>query len=291
MNGISARSRQPAGVAAGGQFATEPRSEASVSLAGHALTKDDYGRFSTAEGQAELALALHEATGWPLVAPPADSTSTWVAVRSPNGRILSLAGADSETTWLNRARSAHPGDPITRRVCEVELDEARGRLSADRKGAPGLRAREVANLLVAKNASDLTDPYPPIGEADEDTYTGSMCYQLANELHQATGWPVVVVGDGPQGSVGWVHAGVRRPDGKIVDVRGAHDEVEWIDQWAEWVDAYGEDEDDYDGDDVGVNGLDEYGTAHIPDDPYEGFGDADRARTRQVAQMLAAEHS
>jgi len=275
------------GVCTGGQFATQPKAETGVSLAGDAITPRDFQRFATSAGQAELAIALHEQTGWPIVE-PAGGASTWLAVRSPNGRILSLAGVDSEHTWTRRG---HNIDSDGSTVRPLDVEQARARLDVERDGSPGLRAREVAGMLIGRNEAALTDLAAPVDETDEETYTGALCYQLARELHEATGWPIVAVGDSPGGVVGWVHAGVRRPDGTIIDVRGEHEEGEWVDQWCEMVDSYGEDQEDYDSEAVWAHPLDDYGTDNLPADPYEGISEADRERTRKVAQMLLAEHS
>ncbi|WP_156251004.1 hypothetical protein [Pseudactinotalea terrae] len=276
------------GVSTGGQFTAQPRSETGVSLAGDTITRHDHQRFFTPAGQAELAVALHEKTGWEIVGSDG-GTSTYLAVRSPNGRILSLAGVVSEHTWLRRVHSI---DTVGSAARTLDVTQARAHLDAERNGSVGLRAREVADILVGSNEAALTDLEPPIDETDEGTYTRALCYQLAHELHQATGWPIVVVGDGPGGVTGWVHAGVQRPDGAIVDVRGVHEDQGWVDEWAEMVDSYGEDEEDYDGDRVWVYRLDEVGgTDQLPADPYEGIAQSDRDRTRQVAQLLLAEHA
>lgn len=82
----------------------------------------------------------------------------------------------------------------------------------------------------------LVQPVSP-----EVMFTSGWCHVLALEVHDRTGWPVVVVSDGPHGPVGWVHAGVQLPDGRVLDVRGAHDPLRWLAEWEEVVDAYGRD--------------------------------------------------
>ena len=56
-------------------------------------------------------------------------------------------------------------------------------------------------------------------------FTGGQCHGLALALHERTGWPLVAV-DEPTGAC--AHVCVRRPDGLLVDVTGAHtvDEME-----------------------------------------------------------------
>ena len=101
-------------------------------------------------------------------------------------------------------------------------------------------------------------PATGITEGQNEQFTCRDCHVLAAELGQRTGWPIVTVGADPAVSkVGWVHAGVQRPDGRIIDVEGSWSEVEWLDRHAEKVDAYGYDEADetgemWDGDCVQV---------------------------------------
>lgn len=86
---------------------------------------------------------------------------------------------------------------------------------------------------------------PITSDSPNEVFTLKWCHVLADSLHERTGWPVVVVGDGPSGRVGWVHAGVRMPDGRILDVEGAHHPWEWLDEWGEIVDALAEDLDGF----------------------------------------------
>jgi hypothetical protein len=89
---------------------------------------------------------------------------------------------------------------------------------------------------------------------DERLFTERYCEVLAKALHERTGWPIVVVSDGPDGVVGWLHAAVRRPDGMIVDIEGVHTADGWLERWGEWADAYGADYGDrYDPDMVDVH--------------------------------------
>ena len=84
-------------------------------------------------------------------------------------------------------------------------------------------------------------------------FTGGECDVLSDALHALTGWPVVVIGDGDGGCVGWVHAGVQAPSGVIVDADGHHHPTQWLDCWAPVVDAYGEDVPEFSSDDVGID--------------------------------------
>lgn len=69
------------------------------------LTEEDDERFT--EGSCgELAKALHERTGWPivLVADGTDGPAGWVhaAVQSPDGRVLDVMGWHDPDVWLGR---------------------------------------------------------------------------------------------------------------------------------------------------------------------------------------------
>lgn len=78
---------------------------------------------------------------------------------------------------------------------------------------------------------------PPAAAAHslEEMITLRWCHVLAHALRERTGWPVVVVGDGRSG---WVHAGVRMPDDRILDVNGSHSPGDWLDEWAVVMDEY-----------------------------------------------------
>lgn len=49
------------------------------------------------------------------------------------------------------------------------------------------------------------------------------------------------------------------PSGDILDARGAHDPLTWLDDWAPFVDAYGEDLEGYDAENVDVYSAELYG--------------------------------
>ena len=75
------------------------------------------------------------------------------------------------------------------------------------------------------------------------------CGALAIALHDATGWPVVAITaahnafKGKAGGGSALHWAVRRPDGKTVDVDGAHDQEDLVEEYASDADggqaAYG----------------------------------------------------
>ena len=126
-------------------------------------------------------------------------------------------------------------------------------------------------------------PSEAITEQDVERYTQGACDALAFTVSQRTGWPVVLCGDGPGGVMGWVHAAVRRPDGRILDVEGLWDEMGWVMHWGEQADGMGHDLDGYDGDDVWVYPAAECGV-HGHEHPAVIAADAER-----VADILLAE--
>lgn len=104
-----------------------------------------------------------------------------------------------------------------------------------------------------------------VTDVDVATFTESACNVLADQISKRTGWPVVLVADGPNGVVGSVHAGVRTPDGLVVDVEGCHTEADWLDRWAVDVDTFGGEIPGYDPDLVNVYTLDQMGYADMAD--------------------------
>lgn len=50
-----------------------------------------------------------------------------------------------------------------------------------------------------------------------DWYRHGNCALLAITLHDLTGWPLLLLDADPQG---WVHAAVRAPDGRLLDIGG-----------------------------------------------------------------------
>lgn len=85
------------------------------------------------------------------------------------------------------------------------------------------------------SASDLT-PGVLDGYALSAFKRGA-CGALAIALHDATGWPIVAITDahnvhgGRAGGGSAMHWAVMRPDGKVVDVDGAHDPDELVEEY------------------------------------------------------------
>lgn len=122
-------------------------------------------------------------------------------------------------------------------------------------------ALSVARGIVAVvtiNGPNTSEAFP-LSLALEERFTEGECDLLSDALHEVTGWPVVAVGDGDGGVAGWVHAGVRMPSGDILDARGAHEPLTWLDDWAPFVDAYGEDLEGYDAENVEISSAEIYG--------------------------------
>lgn len=67
-----------------------------------------------------------------------------------------------------------------------------------------------------------------ITPAAVEAFTRAACAGLAVAVHDATGWPIIEVGhcDGLP-----LHFMVRRPDGRLVDIRGAHADTDVRDEW------------------------------------------------------------
>lgn len=131
----------------------------------------------------------------------------------------------------------------------------------ERQGDRYALALSAARAIV--EAETVNGPNPsgasPLSPALEEWFTEGECDLLSDALYEVTGWPVVAVGDGDGGVVGWVRAGVRMPSGDILDARGAHDPMTWLDDWAPFVDAYGEDLEGYDAESVEVSSAEIYG--------------------------------
>ncbi|MBF0724044.1 hypothetical protein [Sanguibacter inulinus] len=140
-----------------------------------------------------------------------------------------------------------------RSPCDADSFERQGdRYALALSAAHAILAARTASPPNASGASALS---PEL----EERFTEGECDLLSDALHEVTGWPVVAVGDGDGGVVGWVHAGVRMPSGDILDARGAHGPLTWLDDWAPFVDAYGEDLEGYDAEIVEVYSAEIYG--------------------------------
>ena len=81
-----------------------------------------------------------------------------------------------------------------------------------------------------------------ITDGDVDEFTTGMCGVLAVALHDATGWPIMLVvdeaGRTDEGLPWWVHAGVRTPEGGFLDVKGVNDFADVLSDWAWDADAW-----------------------------------------------------
>lgn len=140
-----------------------------------------------------------------------------------------------------------------RSPCDADSFEHQGdRYALALSAARAILAAETVNGPHTSEAS-------PLCLALEERFTEGECDLLSDALHEVTGWPVVAVGDGDGGVVGWVHAGVRMPSGDILDARGAHDPMTWLDDWAPFVDAYGEDLEGYNAESAEVSSAEIYG--------------------------------
>lgn len=72
----------------------------------------------------------------------------------------------------------------------------------------------------------------------EHAFKQGACAALAYALHEATGWPIIGitdahnVDDGRLGGGSSLHWGVRRPDGMFVDVDGAHEMDDVVEEYS-----------------------------------------------------------
>lgn len=147
--------------------------------------------------------------------------------------------------------------------------------------------------VLGTSEDEVTASFADVAEEYGDRFTSSDCDVLADELHRRTGWPIVAVGDGAYGTVGWVHAGVMTPAGLILDVKGLHEPQDWVGAYGDIVDGYGfdnpgpdGDHGDYDSDSVWVHDARDYG--------WRGAGtafvtEADRAAAASTAAREAAD--
>lgn len=118
-----------------------------------------------------------------------------------------------------------------------------------------VHAFEAGLVLLGKYMAPQSSDDAGLPQPEQDRFTGGDCAALAAALHALTGWPIVLVGDGGDGHVGWVHAGVWTPASTVLDASGDHDPALWLENWGAVVDAYGADIDQYCGDDVQISRL------------------------------------
>ena len=73
--------------------------------------------------------------------------------------------------------------------------------------------------------------------AARHTFKYGACGALAIALHQATGWPIVAITDhhnvenGQVGGGSALHWAVRRPDGRLIDIDGPHNEEDLVNEY------------------------------------------------------------
>lgn len=151
--------------------------------------------------------------------------------RHPRGQV---ANAGQFATKTNEAPTALPTPVVDGSETLVPQDfSSRG---------------QMLRWAAAEPAAGWAD----VSMEDRETFSTEHCAALADALHARSGWPVVGFGDGPEGVVGWVHAGVLAPGGLIVDVDGLHEPADWADRWGQYADSCGADDPDYDWDAVWV---------------------------------------
>jgi hypothetical protein len=78
----------------------------------------------------------------------------------------------------------------------------------------------VPELRIPGDRALILDDEAHCDEAALLAFLGGHCHSLALALHERTGWPLVAVDQRSDGVC--VHVAVRRPDGTIVDIAGAH---------------------------------------------------------------------
>jgi len=77
-----------------------------------------------------------------------------------------------------------------------------------------------------------------IDGAAKHAFSTGACSSLAIAIHDATGWPIVAITDhhnvfdnGRAGGGSALHWTVRRPDGRLVDIDGAHDAKDLVERY------------------------------------------------------------
>lgn len=73
------------------------------------------------------------------------------------------------------------------------------------------------------------NPDGEITDVERTVFTEGQCHALALELSKATGWPFVAIDYEDDYSA--AHCGVLMPDGRILDIEGAHSFKEWKALW------------------------------------------------------------
>lgn len=157
------------------------------------------------------------------------------AVAAKTGGDVSLSNVDSEARARN-GRWVKTG--------EGHFASEDGKFTAELRpsGMYAIRAKGSDTVLSGTRNLNISKGSGASGvtEADKDRYTMEHCGDLALALHKATGYPLAVITDGsepqPGGLPGWVHAGVLTPGGKFLDVNGAHDPGDALEEYADYGD-------------------------------------------------------
>jgi hypothetical protein len=77
------------------------------------------------------------------------------------------------------------------------------------------------------------------GDDAVEAFTTADCGYLAIAINAASGLPMVTISDDEPDS--WYHAGVRLPDGRILDIEGIWDPQDWMAHWDHVMGGGGED--------------------------------------------------
>ena len=93
------------------------------------------------------------------------------------------------------------------------------------------------------SALDPTKLTPGVIDAyAQRAFSFGACHALAIALHDATGWSIIAITDasnvfeGKAGGGSALHWTVRRPDGKLIDIDGAHDAETLVEKYSGYAD-------------------------------------------------------
>lgn len=208
------------------------------------------------------------------------------AFREGNGRAQRVwldefaHAAGYEIDWTRMSSLSNHGASLS--ALEEDLRPMRTMLDLMTDRLPSLDSQPAWAIGQPRlaQATPWVDGQGQVTEAAVERFNTTDCWQLAKALHDVTGWPMVAVGyeveDAP--GIGWSHLLVRRPDGKLVDVEGAHEEGPVLDRFGPIVE---QDDDNLEADliEIPVSGFE----AMLHVDPVA----ADAAEVRQVARAVA----
>lgn len=194
---------------------------------------------------------------------------------------------------MSTFESIHPRDRAGQFTAKANTAPAGALITAVPSAPPPTYAigQELATRgdLYRRARVDAAAGWQGASTHDREVFTTQHGAVLADELHARTGWRVVAVGDGPDGVVGWVHAGVLTPSGLIADVEGLHEPADWVDRWGDYVDSCGRDELEYDWDsvwayDAAAFGWTGEGIRFAPDTPVDVARHASRVTEAILSQ-------